>query len=89
MADRSDDAENRSWLYHPRFPPDWTRGPLYSLATWINGMAFRNINFSDTGRPVVKIAEIKAELKKVKDRLGSGGASAKAAREVLAAIDIQ
>ncbi|MCO5045385.1 MAG: restriction endonuclease subunit S [Kiritimatiellae bacterium] len=35
---------------------------LYSLATWINGMAFKNINFTPTGRPVIKIAEIKGGI---------------------------
>jgi len=29
------------------------------MATWVNGIAFRNIQFSEIGRPVVKIAEIK------------------------------
>jgi len=48
-----------SWLYRPVFPESWERHVLYSLATWINGMAFKNINFSPTGRPVIKIAEIK------------------------------
>lgn len=32
---------------------------LYDLAVWINGMAFRDINFSSKGLPVIKIAEIK------------------------------
>ena len=35
---------------------------MFSLATWLNGMAFRDINFSLTGRPVIKIAEIKNGL---------------------------
>lgn len=48
-----------SWLYRPAFPETWERHVLYSLATWINGMAFKNINFSATGKPVIKIAEIK------------------------------
>jgi type I restriction enzyme S subunit len=47
------------WLYHPFFPREWRRTSLYSLATWINGMAFRNIDFSECGLPVIKIAEIK------------------------------
>lgn len=46
-------------LYHPAFESSWTRHSLHSLATWINGMAFRSINFAPTGTPVVKIAEIK------------------------------
>jgi len=32
---------------------------LYSLATWKNGLAFKNIHFSPSGMPVVKIAELK------------------------------
>lgn len=51
-----------NWLYHPLFPESWVRHPLYSLATWVNGMAFRNINFTPTGRPVIKIAEIKGGI---------------------------
>ena len=47
------------WLYHPTFPDSWRRSKLYPLAGWTNGMAFRNINFSVVGRPVIKIAEIK------------------------------
>ncbi len=35
---------------------------LYSLAEWINGMAFRDINFSSKGLPVIKIAEIKSGI---------------------------
>lgn len=33
--------------------------PLYNLAIWRNGLAFRNIQFSPTGKPVIKIAELK------------------------------
>ena len=52
----------RDWLYHPHFPDDWDRRPLYSLAQWVNGLAFRNIQFSPTGKPVIKIAEIKGGI---------------------------
>ena len=41
---------------------NWTPYILYDLADWINGMAFRDINFSSNGRPVIKIAEIKNGL---------------------------
>jgi len=51
-----------SWLYHPVYPADWTRRSLYSLAEWVNGLAFRNIQFSQTGMPVIKIAEIKGGI---------------------------
>ena len=50
---------DRGWLYHPRFSDRWDKVPLYSLAQWVNGLAFRDIQFSPTGRPVIKIAEIK------------------------------
>lgn len=40
-------------------PEGWDVLPIYNLAKWINGLAFRNIHFSDTGRPVVKINELK------------------------------
>jgi type I restriction enzyme, S subunit len=49
-------------LYSPEFPADWEAASLYSLATWVNGLAFKNIDFADAGRPVVKIAEIKNGL---------------------------
>lgn len=32
---------------------------LYELAIWKNGLAFKNIHFSKTGLPVIKIAELK------------------------------
>ncbi len=55
-------AETKSWLYHPVFPDHWERRALYSLAQWVNGLAFRDIQFSPTGKPVIKIAEIKGGL---------------------------
>lgn len=56
------DAGNAPNLYRPQFPMTWERHSLHDLADWINGMAFRNIHFSPTGKPVVKIAEIKNGL---------------------------
>lgn len=47
------------WLYEPSFPAAWEPSKLYPLATWINGMAFRDIHFAPSGRPVIKIAEVK------------------------------
>ena len=55
-------ADNRSWLYQPRFSYDWERQPLYSLAQWVNGLAFRNIEFGPTGKPVIKISELKGGI---------------------------
>ena len=52
----------KSWLYHPVFPEHWERRALYSLARWVNGLAFRDIQFGPTGRPVIKIAEIKGGI---------------------------
>ena len=54
-------AENGS-LYHPHFPEHWERRPLFSLAQWVNGLAFRNIEFSPSGEPIIKIAEIKGGI---------------------------
>ena len=54
-----------SWHYHPRFPKHWQRRSLLSLAHWVNGLAFRNIQFSPAaagGKPVIKIAEIKGGI---------------------------
>ena len=52
----------RDWLYHPVFPQHWRSQPLYSMATWVNGLAFKRIQFSETGKPVIKIAEIKGGI---------------------------
>ena len=50
---------DKGWLYSPVFRPGWDRISLYSMAQWVNGLAFRNIQFSVEGMPVIKIAEIK------------------------------
>jgi len=34
------------------------RVSLFDLAVWKNGLAFKNIDFSTTGKPVIKIAEL-------------------------------
>lgn len=52
----------KGWLYHPEFPDGWSRQSLHSLAQWVNGLAFRDIQFSPTGMPVIKIAEIKGGI---------------------------
>ena len=52
----------RDWLYDPDFPDHWDRQSLYSLAQWVNGLAFRNIQFSSIGKPVIKISEIKGGI---------------------------
>ena len=38
----------------------WQRSNIFGLAHWKNGLAFRNIDFAKTGRPIIKIAELKA-----------------------------
>jgi len=53
---------NKSRLYHPKLPDHWQRCSLYSMAEWVNGLAFRNIQFSSKGMPVIKIAEIKSGI---------------------------
>jgi type I restriction enzyme S subunit len=53
---------SRGWLYRPEFPEHWERRSLYALAEWVNGLAFRDIQFSPSGRPVIKIAEIKGGI---------------------------
>ena len=52
-------SARRNWLYRPQFPVYWGRMPLYSMARWLNGLAFRDIQFNATGKPIIKIAEIK------------------------------
>ncbi|MXX06325.1 MAG: hypothetical protein F4Z71_06140 [Gammaproteobacteria bacterium] len=56
------DESTKSWLYNPKFPVHWERIPLYDMAQWKNGLAFRDIEFSPTGKPVIKIAEIKGGI---------------------------
>lgn len=45
-------------LYNVISCNDGDRYSLYDLAIWKNGLAFKKINFSDTGIPVIKIAEL-------------------------------
>ncbi len=54
--------ERNGGLYRPMFPEHWLRRPLYSMATWVNGLAFRKIQFSEAGRPIIKIAELKGGI---------------------------
>ena len=58
----NDNQQENNWLYHPQFPKHWKRKSLYSMAQWVNGLAFRKIQFSLTGKPVIKIAEIKGGI---------------------------
>ena len=45
-------------LYNIKSELYGTRYSLFELATWKNGIAFKKIDFSETGRPVIKIAEL-------------------------------
>lgn len=38
---------------------EWPSSSVFDLAQWKNGIAFKNIEFSETGRPIIKIAELK------------------------------
>lgn len=49
---------DESSLYNIKSDIDGTRCPLFDLAIWKNGLAFKKIDFSETGRPVIKIAEL-------------------------------
>ena len=51
---RFDDNE----LYNIHSSLMGTHHSLFELATWKNGLAFKKINFSDSGVPVIKIAEL-------------------------------
>lgn len=46
-------------LYNPPHAPGWKPTSLYTVADWINGVAFKDVHFSEAGKPVIKIAEIK------------------------------
>lgn len=45
-------------LYYIRTKLEGKRYSLFNLATWKNGLAFKNIDFSESGNPVIKIAEL-------------------------------
>lgn len=45
-------------LYNIKSELNGTRYTLFELATWKNGLAFKKLDFSETGRPVIKIAEL-------------------------------
>ena len=45
-------------LYNIKSSVDGKRYSLFELATWKNGLAFKKINFCETGLPVIKIAEL-------------------------------
>ena len=47
-----------SSLYNISTTLEGNRHSLFDLATWKNGLAFKKIDFSETGRPVIKIAEL-------------------------------
>lgn len=49
---------DESALYNIKSDLDGSRYSLFDLAVWKNGLAFRKIDFSDTGLPVIKIAEL-------------------------------
>ena len=49
---------DESSLYNIKSDIDGTRCPLFDLAIWKNGLAFKKIDFSEIGRPVIKIAEL-------------------------------
>lgn len=45
-------------LYNIKSDLGGSRCSLFDLAIWKNGLAFKKIDFSETGRPVIKIAEL-------------------------------
>ncbi|WP_199560385.1 restriction endonuclease subunit S [Criibacterium bergeronii] len=45
-------------LYNIKTSLPGMRRPLFDLAIWKNGLAFKKINFSEEGVPVIKIAEL-------------------------------
>ena len=46
-------------MYECIRPDDWSEYSLFDIAFWKNGLAFKNIDFAKSGRPVIKIAELK------------------------------
>ena len=49
---------DESSLYNIKSSLQGERHSLYDLAVWKNGLAFKKIYFSETGVPVIKIAEL-------------------------------
>lgn len=49
---------DESLLYNIKSHIDGSRHSLFDLAIWKNGHAFKKADFSETGRPVIKIAEL-------------------------------
>ena len=49
---------DESSLYNIESDLDGSRRSLFDLAIWKNGLAFKKIDFSKIGRPVIKIAEL-------------------------------
>lgn len=49
---------NSNELYFIKSNISGCRVSLYEIANWKNGLAFRNIDFSLTGKPIIKIAEL-------------------------------
>ncbi|MCH5250367.1 MAG: restriction endonuclease subunit S, partial [Lachnospiraceae bacterium] len=49
---------DESMLYNIKSDFEGTRYSLFDLAIWKNGLAFKKIDFSEIGRPVIKIAEL-------------------------------
>lgn len=49
---------DESSLYNIKSELDGFRYSLYDLAVWKNGFAFKKTDFSEAGRPIIKIAEL-------------------------------
>ena len=49
---------DESTLYYVKSDIEGIRRTLFDLASWKNGLAFKKIDFSEKGRPVIKIAEL-------------------------------
>ena len=49
---------DKNELYSIESNIDGERISLYEVASWKNGLAFKNIDFSDSGMPIIKIAEL-------------------------------
>lgn len=50
---------DESSLYNIKSDVKGHRHSLFELANWKNGLAFKKIDFSESGRPVIKIADLR------------------------------
>jgi len=62
---------------YDRLPHGWEKRPAKASATFVNGYAFKPSDWSATGRPIIKIKELKQGISDATPRYEGGGLPAK------------